>query len=65
MRGAVEHKGITQFDYVVKNQPDELVDIDKLANDFLKMYDRLGLMLDENERELLENSSEPSDNKDK
>lgn len=55
LRGAVEHKGIAQFDYVVRNQPDELIDNDKLAEDFLKMYDRLGLLLDENERELLEN----------
>jgi hypothetical protein len=59
LRGAVEHKGIAQFDYVVRNQPDELIDSDKLASDFLTMYNRLGLLLDENERELLENASEP------
>ena len=70
LRGAVAHKGITQFDYVVRNQPDELIDSDKLADDFLTMYDRLGLMIDENERELLENSSqtgkfyEPEDDED-
>lgn len=55
LRSAVEHKGIAQFDYVVNNQPDELIDNDKLADDFLKMYDRLGLLLDENEKELLGN----------
>ena len=71
LRGAVAHKGIAQFDYVVRNQPDELIDSDKLANDFLTMYDQLGLMLDENERELLENGSqageffESEDDKDK
>jgi len=59
VRGAVEHKGIAQFDYVVRNQPDELIDIDKLAEDFLKMYDRLGLLLDENEHELLRNGAVP------
>ena len=48
LRGAVAHKGIAQFDYVVRNQPDELIDSDKLADDFLTMYDRLGLLLDEN-----------------
>ena len=58
LRSAVEHKGIAQFDYVVSNQPDELIDNDKLANEFLLMYDRLGLLFDENERELLGNSSE-------
>ena len=58
LRGAVAHKGIAQFDYVVRNQPDELIDSDKLADDFLTMYDRLGLMMDENERELLGNGSQ-------
>ena len=55
VRGAVEYKGIAQFDYVVRDQLDELIDGDKLAEDFLKMYDRLGLLLNENERRLLEN----------
>ena len=57
LRGAVAHKGIAQFDYVVRNQPDELIDSEKLADDFLKMFDQLGLMIDESERELLENGS--------
>jgi predicted nucleotidyltransferase component of viral defense system len=57
LRSALEHKGIAQFDYVVRNQPDDLIDSDKLAADFLAMHDRLGLLLDENERELLENGS--------
>jgi hypothetical protein len=61
LRGAVEHKGVEQFDYVVRNQPDELIDSDKLAYDFLKMYDKLGLMLDESERELLENGVDPGE----
>ena len=55
LRGAVEHKGIEQFDYVVRNQPDVLIDNEKLADDFLKMYDSLGLLLDVSERKLLEN----------
>jgi len=58
VRGAVEHKGIAQFDYLVKNQPDELINTDKLAYDFLKMYDLLGLLLDENERKLMEKDSD-------
>jgi predicted nucleotidyltransferase component of viral defense system len=61
LRGAVEHKGIAQFDYVVRNQPDELIDNDKLASDFLEMYSRLGLLLEDNEREYLENGSEYSE----
>lgn len=58
LRGAVEHKGIAQFDFVVRNQPDELIDNDRLAEDFLKMYDRLGLLFDEDERKLLNNNSD-------
>jgi len=70
VRGAVGHKGVAQFDYVVRNQPDELIDSDKLALDFLTMYDRLGLMLGKNERELIENgmdsggNAEPEDEED-
>jgi predicted nucleotidyltransferase component of viral defense system len=55
LRGAVEYKGMAQFDYVVKNQPDELIDNEKLAGDFLAMYDRLGLLLDESEEEIISN----------
>jgi len=56
LRGAVEYKGIEQFDYVVRTQPDELIDTDKLADEFLYMYDGLGLMFDENERNLIESN---------
>jgi hypothetical protein len=56
IRSAVEHKGIAQFDYVVRDQPDELIDNDKLAADFLMMYDCLGLLSEEDERNLLDNS---------
>jgi len=52
LRSAVEYKGIEHFDYVVRTQEDDLIDSDKLATDFLKMYDRLGLLLDENEIKL-------------
>jgi predicted nucleotidyltransferase component of viral defense system len=54
LRTTLDYKGLEHFDYIVKNQPDELIDADKLAEDFLKMYDRLGLLLDENERRILE-----------
>lgn len=61
LRSTVAHKGIAQFDYVVRNQPDDLVDANKLAGDFLEMFDRLGLMLDESEQELLGSDTEPSE----
>ena len=50
IRNAVEHKGIGQFDYIKRTQPDELIDYDALEYKFLQMYNNLGLLLGENER---------------
>jgi predicted nucleotidyltransferase component of viral defense system len=44
---ALLYKGMEQFDYIVKTQHDELIDVEKLADSFLKMYDRLGLLCDD------------------
>jgi len=49
LRNAVEYKGIEHFDYIVQNQQDALIDNDKLSEDFLNMYDRLGLLYDREE----------------
>lgn len=54
VRNAVEHKGIEQFDYIVRDQQDDLIDKDKLAGDFLEMYDKLGLLFDENEQKIID-----------
>lgn len=43
LRDAVEYKGLEQFDYLVKNQKDDLIDNDALASAFLTMYYNLGL----------------------
>ncbi|MDR0964858.1 MAG: nucleotidyl transferase AbiEii/AbiGii toxin family protein, partial [Clostridium sp.] len=53
MRSAIEYKGIEQFDYIIQEQHDELIDEKKLAEDFLFMYDKLGLLYDEKEKQLL------------
>lgn len=44
VRNAVGHKGIEQFDFVLKYQEDDIIDKDKLESDFLEMYDKLGLL---------------------
>lgn len=44
IRVAVEYKGIEQFEFIIKDQKDELIDNKKLEEDFLKMYDKLGIM---------------------
>lgn len=50
LRTSVEYKGIEQFDYIIRVQSDELIDKEKLADDFLKMYDKLGLLYTDEER---------------
>ena len=44
LRNAIEYKGLEQFDYIVKDQPDELIDLNVLAENFLKMFDKLGIL---------------------
>jgi hypothetical protein len=53
IRNAIEYKGIEHFDFLIKDQRDDLINGDKLTDDFLRMYDRLGLLYDENERQLV------------
>lgn len=53
VRNAVEFKGIEQFDYLINDQQDELIDTNKLADDFLRMYDKLGLLYDEREQKII------------
>lgn len=50
VRNCVEYKGLEQFDYLINQQSDELIDNNKLADDFLKMYDRLGLLIGDDEK---------------
>ncbi len=44
IRIAVEYKGLEQFEFIIKDQKDELIDNKKLEENFLKMYDKLGLL---------------------
>jgi predicted nucleotidyltransferase component of viral defense system len=61
LRSAIEYKGLEQFDYMINTQSDELINPDKLAEDFLKMYDRLGLLVDKSEIRLPGNRENISD----
>jgi len=53
MRNTVEYKGIEQFDYVIREQSDELIDNKKLSDDFLDMYEKLGLLYEKSELKML------------
>ena len=46
MQDCVSYKGLEQFDYLIATQNDPLIDSDKLAEDFLSMYDKLGLLME-------------------
>ena len=44
LRNAFEYKDLDQFDYMVRTQPDPLIDPDKLEEMFLEAFDKLGLL---------------------
>lgn len=44
---SVQNKGLEQFDYLIATQADPLLDKNKLATDFLSLYEKLGLNLDD------------------
>lgn len=44
VRIAIEYKGLEQFEYIIKDQKDELIDNKKLEYDFLRMYEKLEIL---------------------
>lgn len=46
LKYSLSFKGLEQFDYLIETQDDELVDKNKLAEDFLNVFDELGLIDD-------------------
>lgn len=58
LQNAIEYKGIEQFDYITATQKDPLINNDELAEKFLQMYERLGLLMNEKERQIVERSQE-------
>ena len=43
---AIEHKGLDYCDYIIKTQADPLIDTNRLMNDFLDMYEKMGLYVE-------------------
>lgn len=52
LSNALSFKGLEQFDYLVRQQTDALIDNNKLAEDFLIMYEKAGLLLSKEEKQL-------------
>lgn len=58
VRNNVAHKGIEQFDYMLKTQDDELIDKTLFVELFLEMYDKLGLISNTEEQKMIEENKE-------
>jgi len=54
VQSALQTKGVEQFDYLVNTQSDDLIDNDMLETNFLKMYEKLGLLTDDEDSISLE-----------
>ena len=54
IKGVFIAKGLEHFDYVMNTQEDSLIDKKALANTFLLVWDKFGLLYNEEEREILE-----------
>lgn len=53
VRTAIQHKGLEQCDYIMQNQDDKLINKSKLADDFLEIYDKIGLLSNEEDKIML------------
>jgi hypothetical protein len=54
IRNALQYKGLEQYDYIMQTQPDKYIDSKKLADDFVDMFDKLGLLYDKQEKKLFD-----------
>lgn len=55
VRTALEYKGLEQYEYIIKDQYDELINNDKLLEDFLIVCDKLDLLTENIEEQNEEN----------
>lgn len=44
LKDALAFRGLEHFDYLTQTQTDELIDVKKLTEDFLTLWDKLGLL---------------------
>lgn len=45
----MEYKSIKQFEYIIKDKKHELIDNKKLEDNFLQVYNKLGLLTEKNQ----------------
>ena len=51
---SLSQKGLEKFDYLVKTQSDPLIDTNKLASDFLEATNKLGILFEDDEQQLVD-----------
>ncbi|MBQ1288684.1 MAG: nucleotidyl transferase AbiEii/AbiGii toxin family protein [Erysipelotrichaceae bacterium] len=56
LANSLSEKGFAHFDYITQTQKDDLIDTDRLANDFLDTFDSLGLLVDKDDISILKES---------
>ncbi len=56
LQNALMYKGVEHFDYIVSQQKDELIDENRLAESFLEMFDKFGLLYTASEKKMLDTS---------
>lgn len=53
VRNVLAYKGLDNFDYIVQTQKDSLIDSNELADNFLKLYDKVGLLYDDKDKKIV------------
>ena len=47
-----QYKGLEQFDYLIREQSDTLIDNEEMAESFLSAYDKVGLLISKEEKDM-------------
>jgi len=53
VKDALSYKGFENFDYITSTQKDDLINVNVLADSYLKMYDKLELLYTKEEKHLI------------
>lgn len=59
----ISAKGVEQYDYLVNNQPDELINKEKLLDLFLTAIEKIGLLTDNEEKNIIKEYKNEEDEK--
>ena len=63
LQNTLEYTGWERFNYIIQAQKDPLIDNNKLVDNFLKLYDKAGLLYDKNEKQQIKSLTKSSQHK--